>query len=310
MQKTGDTIYILGAGAIGKALAVFLTREQRKVALIRTSMEDYTLRKEELTVALPDGSWVGATVTIGTIKDFPILSGIIVIASKAFANEAVARSIRQKVTDAPVIVMQNGLNVEQAFAEFNTVYRCVLFATSQVTGEHTVRFKPVNASQIGSIQGDASGIQAIVAALDTPHFRFSAEENIQPVIWKKAIANCVFNSICPLLDIDNGLFHRNAEAQRLAESVIAECTEVARETGIVLDRADILQTVLMISKASDGQAISTLQDIRNGRNTEIESLNFAVADIAARMNKSFLVPQTKLLGELTRLKASVHKAAS
>lgn len=42
----------------------------------------------------------------------------------------------------------------------------------------------------------------------------------------------------------------------------------------------MLQNVLAISKMSDGQKISTYQDILNKRETEIETLNLAVAKAA------------------------------
>ena len=115
----------------------------------------------------------------------------------------------------------------------------------------------------------------------------------------------MFNSICPLLDIDNGIFHRHPGALAIGKRVIDECIAIARETGINLEQKDILDTVLLISKSSDGQLISTLQDIRNQRETEIESLNFAIVKLAAEMDKAHLVPTTELLGELTKLRSTV-----
>jgi 2-dehydropantoate 2-reductase len=49
-------------------------------------------------------------------------------------------------------------------------------------------------------------LENIILQLNNSHFQFRAEENIQPLIWKKAINNCIFNSICPLLETDNGSF--------------------------------------------------------------------------------------------------------
>ncbi len=141
--------------------------------------------------------------------------------------------------------------------------------------------------------------------LDNKHLRFAAHDSIQTIAWKKTIANCVFNSICPLLDIDNGLFHRNEAAQLIAKRIIEECVAVAFETGIVLDATEVMNTVLLISQSSDGQLISTLQDIKNGRETEIESLNFAIARIAAGTSLKDKVVETTLLGELTKLKSTL-----
>jgi 2-dehydropantoate 2-reductase len=93
----------------------------------------------------------------------------------------------------------------------------------------------------------------------------------------------------------------------LGRRVIQECVNVANDAGIFLDAKEVLETVLLISKSSDGQLISTLQDINNKRETEIESLNFAIVQMALEMNKSNLVTETKILGELTRLKSQLHR---
>ena len=153
-------------------------------------------------------------------------------------------------------------------------------------------------------------LNSIVEQLDSSNFPFKAEPNIQTVIWKKAIANSVFNSICPLLEVDNGIFHRDKDALEMAKRVIIECISISRETGISLSAHEVVESLLLISKSSDGQLISTLQDIRNGRKTEIETLNFEIVKIATKLGKEDLVKETKLLGELVRMKSeiSIHSS--
>jgi 2-dehydropantoate 2-reductase len=111
-----------------------------------------------------------------------------------------------------------------------------------------------------------------------------------------------------LLNADNGIFQRNAQALTIAKNVIAECLTVAHASGIMLDGAEVLDGLLLISKASDGQLISTLQDINNKRPTEIDTLNFEIVRIAERLNRGGLVPETRLLGELTAIKSQLNMA--
>ncbi|WP_071836934.1 ketopantoate reductase family protein [Terrimonas ferruginea] len=113
--------------------------------------------------------------------------------------------------------------------------------------------------------------------------------------------NSVFNSVCPLLETDNGIFHRNVAALEIARTVIAECIAVARTQGISLTASEVEESLLKISKLSDGQLISTYQDILAGRRTEIDTLNFEIVRMAGNVN----VSNTKLLGELVRLKADM-----
>ena len=66
----------------------------------------------------------------------------------------------------------------------------------------------------------------------------------------------------------------------------------------------------MISQFSDGQLISSYQDILNKRTTEIERLNFAVVKMAEAIGKGHLVKETRLLGELTKLKSDISRNKS
>ena len=305
----GKTIYIIGAGAIGKTLAVFLKLKGRNVILIRGSVDQGFSTYEKIKIELPDQLTLEATIEVTSLSQLQLFDGIVVLTTKSFGNESLAKSLYPKIGHAPMVVMQNGLEVEQPFLQhgFPEVYRCVLFATSQLISENVIRYKSVAISQIGVIRGNHSQLQEIVAQLENDHFKFAASPNIQSIIWKKAIANSVFNSVCPLLEIDNGLFHRNDKAKEIATRVIKECVSIANEVGVTLEVQEVMNSLLMISKNSEGQLISTLQDIKMKRRTEIETLNFSIVNIARQLNKESWVTETKLLGELTKLKSDLMR---
>jgi 2-dehydropantoate 2-reductase len=301
-----NRIFIIGSGAIGKVLAVFLKHEGRDVVILRGSADNIRPYFEAIEVECADGSVVKSDVEISTLSHWQKLDGMVVLTNKTFGNAHLATTLSDKIGSSPIVLLQNGLNIEQPFLQhFSSVYRCVLFATSQTQSTTNLRFRPVTTSPIGIIKGSELQLEEIVNALHTSYFSFNAVANIQEIIWRKVIANCVFNSICPLLNVDNGIFHRNSKVLDLAKIVIDECIAIAQTVGIKLTNEDIVETVLMISKSSDGQLISTLQDLNNGRETEIESLNLAIAAIAAQTNKIHLVPTTKLLGELVLLKSKI-----
>ncbi|HEY5823117.1 MAG TPA: 2-dehydropantoate 2-reductase [Cyclobacteriaceae bacterium] len=302
-------IYIIGTGAIGKALAVFLTLDNKNVILIRGSVDDQSVRTETLHVELRDKTILTASVEVNTLSNFNELNGIVVLTNKSFGNYQLAQSLKNKTGQSPVVVLQNGLGVEQPFIDdvFPEIYRCVLFATSQKITERTIRFKPVAISPIGTIKGSGAYLNRVVESLDNLNFHFKAVSDIQTIIWKKAIVNSVFNSVCPLLDIDNGIFHRNESALTIAKRVIRECVTIANASGISLSEEEVIESLVMISKASDGQLISTLQDIKNTRQTEIETLNFSIVNIAKKLNKESVVTETKLLGELTMLRSELNR---
>jgi 2-dehydropantoate 2-reductase len=305
--KVDTNIYIIGNGVVAKALAVALTLKGKKVTILRGSVDDKPASRELLEIETENNT-LQAEVTISTLNNYTQLDGLILLTNKSFGNQELAEKLKFKAKHSPIVFLQNGLHIEDSFigAGFSELYRCVLFVTSQSVSNNKVRFRPVASSPIGVIRSSFDNLDSIVDELNTDVFSFRAEANIQTVIWKKAISNCVFNSICPLLEIDNGVFHRNEAALQIAKTVIAECVEVANQNNIQLTEHDVLENVLMISKMSDGQKISTYQDILNKRETEIETLNFAVAKVA-QLSGSAKVPVTTLLGEMTKLKSELFR---
>ncbi|MDP4245694.1 MAG: 2-dehydropantoate 2-reductase [Bacteroidota bacterium] len=298
-----EPIYIIGAGAIGKVLAVCLSNHGKKVVLLRGSVDQGETHREKIQVALTSQEIIEAEVTIDTLGNYRSLEGLVVLCNKSYGNAALADALKHKIGLAPIVLLQNGLGVEQAFMDFPAVYRAVLFVASQPLSDTKLHFKTVAVSPIGRIRGgDEASLGHIAGLLNTPQFGFKAERAIQPVIWKKAIINSVFNSVCPLLDTDNGIFHRNPKALQIAESLVAECLCVAGEQGVNLTLAEVMDSLLLISRSSDGQFISTLQDIRSHRPTEIATLNLAIAGMAATQQATI---QTRLLGELTLLKSQL-----
>lgn len=304
-----DKIYIIGAGAIGKVLAVFLKLEGRDVVLVRGRVNKGAGGYEKIEVELGGQEVVEAEVETATLRWFERLEGTVVFTNKSFGNPALAKAVRSKTGDSPIVIMQNGLHVEQAFIDegFTSIYRCVLFATSQPVSVHGYRFRPVAPSPIGPVNGSAAGLEAIVSSLHNHYFQFRSELDIDPIVWTKTIVNCVFNSVCPLLETDNGIFYRNEAATRIAKDIIGECVPVAAACGVVIDEATVLQTLLTISRSSEGQKISTYLDILNKRETEIGSLNLAIADIARQKGKEELVKVTGLLGALISLKSELNR---
>ncbi|UCG00801.1 MAG: 2-dehydropantoate 2-reductase [Candidatus Heimdallarchaeota archaeon] len=303
-----DRVFILGSGAIGLALAVHLVNQNREVILVRTSRDDVSEKKTEVSMRDVRGEIIKASMNMVSLSKLEKLNGLIVITTKSYVNKMLASKLLNKNINSPLVVMQNGLGVENPFInnDFSEIYRCILFATSQTLDENFIQYKPIAPSSIGIIKGNSHNLQKIVTLLDTPGFQFVIEENLQDKIWQKAIINSVFNSVCPLLEIDNGIFYRNEDVTRIATEIIKECLVIASASGITLTADQLLQQVLKISELSDGQFISTLQDIKNKKETEISLLNLEIARIAEKLELKTHVAKTELLGKLILLKSEIH----
>ena len=306
-MDTKETIYIVGSGAVGFPLAAYLTNAGRKVVAVRSSRDD--VPKSTITVTVQDGTGrVTTPIETISLSNLTDVDGIVVIATKSYVNQAIASALKERKATGPLVIMQNGVGVEQPFldAGFTTVCRCVLYVTSQPTSEYNFSFRPITASPIGVIQGTATELDRCVEQLNTEEFPFRAEINIQKQVWKKAIINSVFNSICPLLEVDNGVFVRDEPTANLARELVGECIMLTDRLNVGLSESEVMQQIMLISKGSK-QLISTLQDIRNGRPTEIESLNLEIARLAAAQQPPLHLPRTELLGKMILAKSILHR---
>jgi len=306
-----ETITILGGGAVGIALAVHLSMAGRKVRLVRVRATGQS--PAPALLSLEEGNairraWVEC-VSLDRLDhpDPGPSGGLLVVATKAFANAALARSLSARRKTGPLCLLQNGLGVEQPFREagFAEIYRSVLYVTGEVCGPLRSSLKAIRPSLIGSVNGTADGVRRCVEALATPAFPFAASHDLEEAVWKKTIINSVFNSLCPLLETDNGIFSRSRSCRSMAREVIGECVRVANRAGVILSAETVLGQVLEISRASS-HFISTLQDLRRRRRTEIDSLNLAICAVAETLRPPVPVPRTRLLGELVLLKSGLE----
>jgi len=264
------------------------------------------------TVNVTIRSNTAITVPIETVSLSRLsqIDGVVVITSKSYANHAIAAELSKKRCAGPIVIMQNGLGVEDPFlreGQFAQVCRCILYITGQTTSENEVVFRSISSSPIGMIKGTASELAEYVALLTTTGFPFHAEIDIERDVWRKAIMNAVFNSICPLLDIDNGIFVRDEEVAKLGKEIISECTHLASCKGVSFNESDLVEQMMKISQGSGGMLISTLQDIKNGRETEMESLNLEMARIASTMTPAISLPKTEILGRLVLAKSTFKR---
>src|SRR5258708_14614650 len=110
-----DNIFIIGNGAIGKVLAVFLKLENKNVTLIRGSIDDGSSYIEEITVTLPNQTQHKAEIDVKTISNFKKLNGLIVLTNKSFANQSISHTLQRKIMGSPLVILHNGLVIDKIF---------------------------------------------------------------------------------------------------------------------------------------------------------------------------------------------------
>ncbi len=302
-------VSIVGGGAIGFSLAVHLRAAGKDVTVLRVGTGYRHPEVQTVVVQSGDGSTLTQEIASRPLSSASPLSGLVVLAAKANANTALAHVLAANAGAIDLVLMQNGIGVEKPFMgrHFRSLSRCVVYITAEMAGPGRYTARMMKPSPVGLVEPADVPMKALVATLCTPGLAFSEETDIRREVWKKGIINTVFNSVCPLVDVDNGIFDRDDAVKDLARRIVRECVPVARGMGIDVDPDDILEQILLISRRSSGQLISTLQDIRAHRETEIAFFNLEICRMAESMKPPMDLPLTRALGLLTQRKSAVTR---
>lgn len=97
--------------------------------------------------------------------------------------------------------------------------------------------------------------------------------------WQKALWNIAVNGLCTIVDAENGAILDNMELRKIATNLLSEAKAVANHAGVNVTDKD-LENVFVSLEKTRANTNATLQDLRNGKHSEIEFLNGAVVKCA------------------------------
>lgn len=115
--------------------------------------------------------------------------------------------------------------------------------------------------------------------------------------WDKLFVNSVINPITALTRKHNGIV-LSKYLEEAVEKIIEECVNVAAEDGREADKDIVLDLVRSIASKTFMNTSSMLQDVQNGRMTEIDSINGYVIRLARKLG--IKVPANETLYALVK----------
>lgn len=284
-----DRVAILGAGAIGTVLAALLGRLVPTVVVCRNPARAGHLFAHGAECR-GEVSGSSRPIVIRHLADLSAIGpvGTIFVTTKTTAIPAVAKELAPLLTprdgaQPPLIVScQNGIDPGRLLAELlNTdrVARMVL--------------------NLGAVWDTATGIATVTLsapphALGCPaamHHRRCADlaallsraglstefaEDIEARVWAKSLMNAAVNPVAALTNMTVGQVMASP-ARPIVERLLREGYEVACAEGINLGSGYLEHAAATLSKASD-HTPSMVDDVRNGRESEIGQLNRPIID--------------------------------
>lgn len=275
---------IVGAGALGSLFAHIFQRagitfsmyEKDKSVVDEISTHGLTLVEGEIS----DIIHPSISTSAGILSD----ADIIILFVKSYATEDAVKDIKSLIKNDSVIVsLQNGLGNFEAIARHIDENRIVLGTTTigaTKTGRSSVALGGKGSITIGSSSADS--VEAADILFSKTGFPLNRIFNPHIAVWKKAIINAGINPIATMLDIRNGEILEIPYAMELQKQVVEESVRAAKSAGIQLDTESMLNEVRDICDKTSANICSMLQDIRNRRRTEIDSINGSIMDTSAR----------------------------
>lgn len=285
-------IVIVGAGALGRLLGAFLARGGHTVSFVEKDQEVVkAINDKGIGVGRPEASDTDQIVytpakayTAGSeIKECDVL----LMAVKSYSSYEAAHEIKHLVTaSSPLITLQNGLDHLEKIATVvepeNIIAGFTLLAGTAL-GPGEVIDDREGKTYIGEQNGIISKrLEKISSMLNECGLETMPVNDIVRRTWCKVIVHAAINPVAAMLRHKNGVLLESMESLSLMKRLIDEGKEVARVSGLELGCPDLYDILFESCRNTYNHLAPMLQDIINGRKTEVDSLNGALFNYGKR----------------------------
>ena len=275
-------IIVFGAGALGSLLAGLLSRQNEVHMVGRKEHADAVSLSGLHIEGLTEGDFQPSAGE--KLADSPFYPNWIILTVKAYQTADAGKEILDVFPDVPVLSFQNGPDNEEILRNMGLdAVGGVISHGVTFLGPGKIRHAGEGRSIIGEMDGrDSMRVRAMAYVLSEAGIPTETTDNIRGDIWLKASVNAVINPVSALLGVKNGVLLENEGLRELGDSIASECADIALSSGINLPRDPSDEWKKVAENTSDNIS-SALQDIRNGKMTEIREINGAFVKRAVEL---------------------------
>lgn len=299
---------IIGAGSMGTLLAAVLGTIMPVTLVCRNADRASSLFR--------NGARVGGLlrcssrpIVVGSISDIACAGGAsaVFVATKTSSTAEVAEElaphldeIRGGASNLFVVSFQNGIDSGRELMQrlgHPDVVRMVLTlgATLDEADGHvevSLHQPPHGIGSVDSAHGPACAAMASAltrAGLETVHVG-----DIESLVWQKALINAAMNPVAALANCTVGEV-LDGPSRIIFERLVEEGLEVAAASGIELPD-DYVARAMCVTEHARSHVPSMVEDIRQGRESEVGQLNRQIIDRAHRLGVA--VPTHEIIDAL------------
>lgn len=298
-----ERIVIIGAGAMGCLFAARLALAGNSVTVVDVDPVRLNLLAVNGVTLEDDSGHHSASVSAALAAQVEGPVDLVMLFTKGMHSAAAIRSAAHLAQTADaVLTLQNGLGNVEAIAEVFPKDRILWGVTdfpADLEGPTRVASHGQGHIFLGNYpEGADFRAERVANLFMSSGLNAVPDPEVRIAVWEKVAFNAALNALCtvsglPVGGLDN-LAGRNA-----ARIVIDEIIVIAEGEGVRIDRQRLFEKVDFALTNHRQHKPSMLQDRLANRLTEIESINGAILNAAARQNLAS--PGLHLLTQLVRL---------
>jgi 2-dehydropantoate 2-reductase len=266
-------VLVIGMGALGRIYAESLDGPVDVRGLARTGVQADQISRG-FTVQHADGNRFVRIICHP--RDDGWQGDIGILLTKSNDTSAAMNAAADLLSaQAPVITLQNGLGNREKIAALIGPERAgwgVSFIAATSVGASTVRLVNAGETIFGRLMSGAEPLAELIRALSACGLPSSDSAYIERTAWLKLVQASAMNVTGALSGLNVGAYWKNPEWRRFAEALVEEGVRVAAAEGIGLDTNSLIDKITWVAEQAPETVPSMLQDIRRGRQTEIESM--------------------------------------
>ena len=276
-------IAIIGAGAMGSLYGAKLSVNSENEVHLLDVWKDHIdainangLKMEEGDDVLVYENLKGHT----SAEEAGVCDLVIVFVKSTLTKTAVESNAAVFGPNTIALTLQNGLgNIEQISSVIGaerviagtTAHGATMLSPGKM--RHAGKGKTI----IGELDGSESGrIKKIAAVLKDAGMETAVSGKVLGLVWDKLLINVGINALTGITQLHNGQLLDYPEIEELLEKAVSEGVAVAKAKGIALGFDNPVEHTKDVCRATAANKSSMLQDILNGRKTEIDMMNGAI----------------------------------
>lgn len=273
-------IAVIGAGAVGSAIAAGLVRAGRDVALVARGRRLAALQAGPLRIEA-EGAVRAVAVRAVAAPVSPVDLAICCVKTPDF-DAALAAIAPAMAPDGMVLTLQNGVEAHESAARVlpgASILAGRLHGFFEMHGGLVRHVGVAPSILLGRTHGDPLAEARAVAAFAQSGIAAEASPAIVLALWRKFLLAASLGTVAAALDMPAGQVASDGTGMALLHEAMGEVVALAQRVGVPLDQRDIAQTLRFIATFPPDATTSLQRDLGAGRPSEHDALAGAMLRI-------------------------------